>query len=85
MTDEHFYNDLDATLGELWRRLARGVADRRSGFHTVQLASIGLDGAPRALHRDRFGPVVERGAAESPPRFAQRLRRVRSGGRRASR
>jgi hypothetical protein len=47
MTDEHFYNDLDATLGELWRRLARGVADRRSGFHTVQLASIGLDGAPR--------------------------------------
>jgi hypothetical protein len=47
MTDEHFYNDLDATLAELWRRLARGAADRRSGFHTVQLASIGPDGGPR--------------------------------------
>jgi hypothetical protein len=45
-TDAHFYNDLDATLGELWRRLARRVADRRSGFHTVQLASIGPDGMP---------------------------------------
>lgn len=64
MTDEHFYNDLDATLGELWRRLARGVADRRSGFHTVQLASIGLDGAPRVR------TVVLRGV----DRAARRLR-----------
>lgn len=47
MTDEHFYNDLDATLAQIWQRLGRGVADRRSAMHTVQLASIGLDGAPR--------------------------------------
>ncbi len=45
--DEHFYSDLDATLEQVWQRLGRGVADRRAGMHTVQLASIGLDGAPR--------------------------------------
>lgn len=47
MTDEHFYNDLDETLAQVWLRLGRGTVDRRSGLHTVQLASIGLDGAPR--------------------------------------
>jgi len=40
--------DLDATLAEALRLLARGVADRRHGFHTPTLASIGLDGAPQA-------------------------------------
>jgi pyridoxamine 5'-phosphate oxidase len=40
--------DLDATLSEALRLLARGVADRRHGFHTPTLASIGLDGAPQA-------------------------------------
>jgi len=38
---------LDATLAEACRLLARGVADRRSPFHTPTLASIGADGAPR--------------------------------------
>ncbi|WP_295539924.1 pyridoxamine 5'-phosphate oxidase family protein [uncultured Thiohalocapsa sp.] len=47
MSDEHFYNDLDATLEQVWQRLGRGVADRRSGMRTVQLASLGLDGTPR--------------------------------------
>lgn len=45
--DAGFYNDLDATLDALWARLARGAADRRSPMHTVQLATVGLDGGPR--------------------------------------
>lgn len=40
--------DLDATLAEAFRLLARGVADRRHGFHTPSLAGIGLDGAPQS-------------------------------------
>jgi hypothetical protein len=43
--DDAFRNDLDATLDEAWARLARGAADRRSGFHTVQLATVAEDGA----------------------------------------
>ena len=45
--DAAFRDDLAETLAEAWRRLARGAADRRSGFHTVQLASVGADGGPR--------------------------------------
>ena len=45
--DRGFYDSLPATLDETWSRLARGAADRRSGFHTAQLATIGADGAPR--------------------------------------
>lgn len=44
--------DLATTLEdcreEAFRRLARGVADRRSAFHTPTLATIGADGAPEA-------------------------------------
>ena len=44
--------DLATTLEECreeaFRRLARGVADRRSAFHTPTLATIGADGAPEA-------------------------------------
>jgi hypothetical protein len=64
MQDRGFYDDLDATLEEAWRRLARGAADRRSEFHTVQLATLGLDGAPR------LRTVVLRGVE----REARRLR-----------
>jgi hypothetical protein len=39
---------LDACLQEAFRRLARGVADRRSPFHTPTLATVGADGAPEA-------------------------------------
>jgi hypothetical protein len=39
---------LDDVLAEALRLLARGVADRRHGFHTPTLATIGLDGAPQA-------------------------------------
>jgi pyridoxine/pyridoxamine 5'-phosphate oxidase len=42
------YDHLDASLTEAWGRLVRGVKDRRSGFHTPVLATIGVDGAPQA-------------------------------------
>jgi hypothetical protein len=45
--DAAFYDDLAGARMEAWRRLARGVADRRSGFRTVQLATVAPDGAPR--------------------------------------
>lgn len=41
-----FADDLDETLAEAFRLLARGVADRRSAFHTPTLATIAADGAP---------------------------------------
>lgn len=43
-----WYNHLEGSLAEAWRLLARGVADRRSGFHTPMVASLGRDGRPRA-------------------------------------
>jgi hypothetical protein len=42
------YDDLTASLTEAWGRLARGVKDRRSPFHTPVLATIGPDGSPQA-------------------------------------
>ncbi|TVQ56273.1 MAG: pyridoxamine 5'-phosphate oxidase [Rhodobacteraceae bacterium] len=45
--DAAFYDDLDGTLAELWAQLARGAADRRSGFHTVQVATAARDGGAR--------------------------------------
>lgn len=41
-------DDLDAALADALARLARGVADRRSPFHSPTIATIGLDGRPRA-------------------------------------
>ncbi len=38
--------DLDAVREAAFALLARGVADRRSAFHTPTLATIGSDGAP---------------------------------------
>jgi hypothetical protein len=37
---------LDQALADAFARLAQGVADRRSPFHTPTLATIGADGAP---------------------------------------
>jgi hypothetical protein len=45
--DAAFYDNLAGARAEAWRRLSRGVADRRSGFRTVQLATVASDGAPR--------------------------------------
>lgn len=42
-----FVDDLAETRAHAWRQLARGVADRRSSFHTPSVATIGLDGRPR--------------------------------------
>jgi hypothetical protein len=39
---------LEECLAEAFRRLARGVADRRHAFHTPTLATIAPDGAPEA-------------------------------------
>ena len=38
---------LDAVLADIWARLVRGGADRRSAFHTPVVASIGADGIPQ--------------------------------------
>jgi pyridoxamine 5'-phosphate oxidase len=40
--------DLGAVREEALGLLARGALDRRSAFHTPVLATVGLDGAPRA-------------------------------------
>jgi pyridoxamine 5'-phosphate oxidase len=42
-----FYNDLEETLAESWRLIARGTADRKSGFHHMTVATVALDGRPR--------------------------------------
>lgn len=42
-----FYDDLAGTHDALWRLLADGVAQGRSGFHLPALATLGPDGAPR--------------------------------------
>ena len=41
-------DDLEAVRVAAFALLARGVVDRRSPLHTPTLASIGLDGTPRA-------------------------------------
>lgn len=41
------YDDLAGSLDYAWQMLARGVADRRSAFHTPSVATLGFDGAPR--------------------------------------
>ncbi len=41
-------NDLGEVRAAAFALLSRGVADRRSPLHTPTLATIGLDGAPRA-------------------------------------
>jgi len=81
------YDNLDACLDEAWRLIARGAADRRSPFHTVSLATLGLDGWPQArtlvlrdaarstarlrLHTDRRAPKLKEIAAE--PRVSLHL------------
>ena len=45
MREPSFHDDLEETRAEALRLLARGVADRRSPFHTPTLATIGLNNA----------------------------------------
>jgi hypothetical protein len=42
-----FYDDLAGTFAELWRLLAEGAAQGRSGFHLPALATLGAEGTPR--------------------------------------
>ncbi len=42
-----FADDLEGTRAEAFRLLSRGVADRRSAFHTPTVATLGTDGRPR--------------------------------------
>jgi pyridoxamine 5'-phosphate oxidase len=51
--------DLDAVLAEAFRQFSRGVADRRSAFHTPTIVTVAADGAPRArtMVLRRFDPV----------------------------
>ncbi len=43
-----FFNELDDTPAHAWALLARGVADRRSAFHTPTLITQTISGAPAA-------------------------------------
>lgn len=43
-----WYDDLDGTRAAAWQLLARGAADRRSGFHHPVISNLGLDGRPRS-------------------------------------
>lgn len=72
--------DLDGTLAEAFRLIARSVADRRHPFHTPTLATLAVDGAPAArtvvlrgfdaaarqlrIHTDRRAAKVAELAAE---------------------
>jgi pyridoxamine 5'-phosphate oxidase len=47
MIPPSYYDDLIGTREEIWRQLARGVADRKAAFHTPALATISTDGQPR--------------------------------------
>lgn len=56
------YDDLDGSLAEAFRLLARGAADRRSAMHTPCVASVGLDGGPqlRSMVLRGFEPALRR-------------------------
>jgi pyridoxamine 5'-phosphate oxidase len=46
--DSHHPDDLPAILAQCWQLLARGVTDRRFGFHHPTVANIDQQGRPRA-------------------------------------
>ncbi|MBC8049613.1 MAG: pyridoxamine 5'-phosphate oxidase family protein [Chitinophagales bacterium] len=43
-----YYNDLSAALGYAFGQMAAALSDRRSGFHSPTVATLGLDGFPKA-------------------------------------
>jgi pyridoxamine 5'-phosphate oxidase len=53
-------NDLDAVLSDIWQRLVRGKADRRSPFHTPIIASVDAQGCPqqRVMVLRKMDPVA---------------------------
>ncbi len=40
--------ELQSLLDDIWRGLSRAAVDRRHGWRTPVLATVGADGAPRA-------------------------------------
>lgn len=58
-----WYDDLEGFERACWRMMARGVADRRSPFHTPVLANVTSDGMPEAR------TLVLRGVEESERRL----------------
>ncbi|MDX2257842.1 MAG: pyridoxamine 5'-phosphate oxidase family protein [Hyphomicrobiaceae bacterium] len=46
LSDASHTHDLDAALHTTWALLSRGVADRRSPFHTPSVATVDAEGAP---------------------------------------
>ena len=72
--------ELDAVLERAWGLLESGASDRRHGFHTPALATVGLDGIPQVrtvvlraadranrslrIHTDRRAPKVREMEAE---------------------
>lgn len=43
-----YYNDLPEALAYAFGQMAAALSDRRSGFHSSTVATIGLDGFPKA-------------------------------------
>ena len=74
------YDNLEASLAEAWARLARGVKDRRSAFHTPVLASVGADGVPqvRTLVLRAADPVAWRLRFHTPDTQVSREAYARS-------
>ncbi len=48
-----FYDDLSLTETEAWRRLVEGAVDRRSPYHLMQIATLGLDSGGQISPRVR--------------------------------
>lgn len=59
--DAAYYDSLDGSFAHTWQLLSRATADRRSGFRTVQVATVAADGP-------RVRTVVLRGVATAERR-----------------
>lgn len=71
-----FYDSLDLSLAQSWACLEDGVINRRSGFHTLVAATIGVDGAPRARtvvlrEADRAGRIIRFHTDRRSPKFQE--------------
>jgi pyridoxamine 5'-phosphate oxidase len=44
---EPLYNDLNLVHARAWELLSRAAVDRKSQMHTIQVATVGLDGSPK--------------------------------------
>lgn len=79
-----FFNDLDASCVHAWRLLTRAVPDRRSGFHTPAISTIGLDGAPSVRtvvlrHVDEAARIIRFHTDTRAPKIAELTREPRIG------